>query len=299
MCIRDRNKLATLPSGVLLSLSTIDPDIKTNYAMQTNLQIDHQITRRLSASVGYLRTRGIHIIMNRNLNVPTLTAGQDPVNLGRPNPNFANITQYSGQGDSYYNGLTAAVQHRSAAWATFRMSYAFSKAMDNTGNAFFSGPQNQFNIRDDRSLSDNNQTHRLTLSGQLIAPRRMTNGVLYKIVEGFQLSPIFTYGSPYPFNIVTGAQTIQTTGARLPGVGRNTGVGFNSETLDVRLSRQIRATERVNVEFLAESFNVLNHTNLQFPNNTWGTGATPLPTFGKATAASDPRQMQLGLKVSF
>jgi len=237
--------------------------------------------------------------MNRNLNVPTLTAGQDPVNLGRPNPNFANITQYSGQGDSYYNGLTAAVQHRSAAWATFRMSYAFSKAMDNTGNAFFSGPQNQFNIRDDRSLSDNNQTHRLTLSGQLIAPRRMTNGVLYKIVEGFQLSPIFTYGSPYPFNIVTGAQTIQTTGARLPGVGRNTGVGFNSETLDVRLSRQIRATERVNVEFLAESFNVLNHTNLQFPNNTWGTGATPLPTFGKATAASDPRQMQLGLKVSF
>jgi len=31
----------------------------------------------------------------------------------------------------------------------------------------------------------------------------------------------------------------------------------------------------------------------------WGTGATPLPAFGTATAAGDPRQVQLGLRVTF
>jgi hypothetical protein len=51
------------------------------------------------------------------------------------------------------------------------------------------------------------------------------------------------------------------------------------------------------MEVMVESFNVLNRTNLQFPNNTWGTGTAPRPTFGQATAANDPRQMQFGLRL--
>jgi hypothetical protein len=44
---------------------------------------------------------------------------------------------------------------------------------------------------------------------------------------------------------------------------------------------------------------VLNRTNLLFPNQTFGTGLTPLPAFGRPTAAGDPRQVQLGLRVEF
>lgn len=220
------------------------------------------------------------------------------MNLGRPNPNFANITQYSGQGDSYYDGMTFSVEHRGSSWAGVRLSYTLSKAIDNTGNAFFSSPQNYFNIRDDRGLSDNDQRHRLALSGQLSVPRSMSTGSLWsRVAEGFQLSPIFTYGSPYPFNILTGGQTLQTTSARPAGLGRNTGRGFNSATLDLRLSRKFQMTERATMELMVESFNVLNRTNLQFPNNTFGTGTTPPATFGRATAASDPRQMQFGLRL--
>jgi hypothetical protein len=280
------NKLASFPTGTLFNLATIDPDIKNAYGLQGNLQIEREVARDTSVSIGYLYLRGNHIIMQRNLNVPTLTAAQDPVNLGRPNPNFGNVTQYSGQGDSYYDGMTVSFQHRPSKRAAARVSYTLSKAIDNTGNFFFSSPQNNFNIRDDRGLSDNNQRHRLTMSGQVT-------------IEKFQLSPIFTYGSPYPFNIVTGGQTIQTTAARPPGIGRNTGVGFSSASLDVRLSRQVDVTERIKMELIAESFNILNRTNLQFPNNTFGTGTVPLPAFATATAASDPRQIQLGLRLSF
>ena len=119
------------------------------YGVQANLQIDRELTAHTSISAGYLHNRGVHIIMQRNLNVPTQSAAQDPVNLGRPNPDYGNITQYSGQGDGYYNGLTVSLQHR-ARWISGRISYTLSKAIDNTGNAFFSSPQNNFNLRDDR-----------------------------------------------------------------------------------------------------------------------------------------------------
>ena len=111
------------------------------------------------------------------------------------------------------------------------------------------------------------------------------------------MSPIFTYGSSYRFNIVSGGQTIQTTAARPAGFGRNAGKGFNSTTLDLRLSRIFQVTEQTTMELIVESVNALNQTNLQFPNNTLGTGTTPLPTFGRSTAENDPRQIQFGLRL--
>jgi hypothetical protein len=67
----------------------------------------------------------------------------------------------------------------------------------------------------------------------------------------------------------------------------------------MRLSRRVSVTERVAIETIVEFFNTFNHTNLQFPNNAYGTGTTPLPSFGQATSASDPRQIQFGLRVSY
>jgi hypothetical protein len=83
------------------------------------------------------------------------------------------------------------------------------------------------------------------------------------------------------------------------GVGRNTGRGFDFASLDLRVSRKLRLTERVDLQLIAEGFNMLNRANFGIPNNTFGSGATPLPAFGRPTAAFDPRQFQFGVKVSF
>jgi hypothetical protein len=50
---------------------------------------------------------------------------------------------------------------------------------------------------------------------------------------------------------------------------------------------------------MIEAFNLLNHVNIVQVNNTFGPGSMPLPTFGQATAAADPRQVQLGIRWSF
>jgi hypothetical protein len=119
--------------------------------------------------------------------------------------------------------------------------------------------------------------------------------------KGWQLASIFSYASALPFNIQTGSDRNFDTAIndRPYGVGRNTGRGFNFTSLDIRLSRTFRMTERFRIEAMAESFNVLNRVNWQLPNNIFGTGTTPLPAFGQATAAGDPRQLQLGLRVGF
>jgi hypothetical protein len=62
-------------------------------------------------------------------------------------------------------------------------------------------------------------------------------------------------------------------------------------------------SERTNLEFRGEFFNLLNHPNFLFAKSgpQSGNNSTILGTlqFGFDTAARDPRQIQLALKFSF
>ncbi|MFM8392688.1 MAG: hypothetical protein ACKOB4_02035, partial [Acidobacteriota bacterium] len=269
------------------------------------LQIERELSAATSLAVGYIRTRGLHLVLARNVNVPTLSAAEATrlgiANLGRPNPNFGNISRYESSGDSSYNGMTVSLNRRFRGWAGMRLSYTYSKALDNTGSAFFFTPQNNFNLRDDRGRSDNDQRHVVAIGGSLAVPQSIGRSIFGKIVSGFQLNPIFRYGSALPFNILTGTDRNNDTNLndRPVGVGRNTGQGFSFASFDTRLSRRIRLTETMGLEVIAEAFNLFNRANLQLPNATWGTGLTPNANFGQATSAADPRQFQFGLRLNF
>lgn len=299
------NVLNSFPAGLLTSVTTIDPKIENSYSEQASLQIERELTQTTSLSIAYLHLRGLHIIMSRNVNVPTLSAADAArlgiANLGRPDPRFANVSRFESAGDSYYNGLTVSLNRRTSGWSNVRVSYTYSKAIDDAGNFFFSTPQNNFNIRDDQGLSDNDQRHRLTISGSVEVPKSKSNSNFRRFAEGFQLSYIFTYSSPLPFNIQTGTDRNNDTtiNDRPANVGRNTGRGFNFASLDLRLSRKFIFTERLSLEAIVEAFNVTNRTNFQLPNNIFGAGLNPLPSFRQPTAAGDPRQIQLGLRFSF
>ena len=170
------------------------------------------------------------------------------------------------------------------------------------GTAFFFTPQDNFNLLDDRGRSDNDQRHVLAVSGTLAAPKTKNDAAKWRqAVAGFQLSYIFRYGSALPFNIQTGNDRNNDTNAndRPLAIGRNTGVGFDFASFDLRLSRHIHITEHVGLEMMLEGFNLLNRANLQLPNNTFGTGTTPNSTFRQPTGAADPRQVQFGLRLSF
>lgn len=90
----------------------------------------------------------------------------------------------------------------------------------------------------------------------------------------------------------------------LPGTygnaGRNILQGSGIAETDLSLAKKFSLSERLNLQFRAEIFNLLNHTNFNTPNPvvyTSGTGGPP-PTAGVITATSTTsRQTQLGLKL--
>ncbi|HEU5238855.1 MAG TPA: carboxypeptidase regulatory-like domain-containing protein [Pyrinomonadaceae bacterium] len=296
------NVLATQPSVLLTkpNITRIDPHIETSYSEQANVQVERELPGDTLISVGYLHLHGLHIIASRNVNVPTAPASAGIPNLGRPDPNWGNIGRFEGSGVSFYDGMVVSFNKRAANWANVRVSYTLSKTTDDAGNFFFSTPQDNFNLRGDMGLSDNDQRHRLVVSGWFQAPDQKRTG-WQKALRGFQLSYIFTYASRLPFNILLGSdRNFDTNNNDRPvGVGRNTGQGFDFASLDMRLSRRFRITERLGLDVLAEGFNLLNRSNFGVPNNTFGPGPTPNATFGQPTQAFDPRQFQFGLKLSF
>lgn len=297
------NALGARPESLITkpNITRIDPNIENSYSHQASLQIERELPGNASISVGYLYLRGLHLILSRNVNVPRFPASAGVPNLGRPDSDFGNISRFESSGDSYYNGLIVSFNKRMSGWASARVSYTLSKAIDTAGNFFFSTPQNNFNLRDERGLSDNDQRHRLTVSGAMEVPRASSDSIFRRAVEGLGFSYIFTYSSALPFNIVTGGDRNFDTNFndRPVGVGRNTGRGFDFASLDLRVSKRYRVTERLGVEVIAESFNTLNRSNYQVPNNNFGSGALPPESFRRPTAAADPRQIQFGLRLDF
>jgi hypothetical protein len=94
----------------------------------------------------------------------------------------------------------------------------------------------------------------------------------------------------------------------LPGPGtygnvkRDSLIGPGLAELDVSVLKNTPLTERLKMQFRAEFFNVLNHTNFATPNTIIFSSAssTPSPTAGVITASSTTsRQIQFGLKLLF
>jgi hypothetical protein len=293
--------LTAFPAGVVTAITTIDPQLQNGRSAQAGVQVERAVGRAASVAAAYAYQRGRDIIMSRNVNVPTLTAAQAAAqgiaNLGRPNPNFANISRFEAIGDSWVHGLTLSLNARPGTWGSARVSYTLSRALDTAGNAFFSTPQDNFDIAAEKGPSDNDQRHRLVMSGTIGGEGTR----IRRALSGVELGYVASYATGVPFNVVAGSDVNNDTNNndRPAGVARNSGRQPSTSSVDLRAIRSFRLAGRQSVEALVEVFNLINRVNILALNSTFGTGATPLTTFGQPTLAGDPRQIQVGLRWNF
>ena len=248
----------TIPAGVLFNFSTMNPNMKNAYSEQGSFEIEHQLSKSATLSVGYQHVRGLHLIVSENQNVPSCAAvGTN--NGCRPNPNYGNDSQYSSLADSHYDGVHISFIQRPVKWGFYRVSYTYSKALDDVSEFFFSAPLNNFNIWQDYGRSDDDQRSRLTFEGTIHSSLEKANTAWERISHGFQLSSSLTAYSPLPFNITTGSNTIQGTAARptIDGafINRNAGESFSIWNMNIRLSRTFAIGEGIRLQALAETFN--------------------------------------------
>ncbi len=83
-------------------------------------------------------------------------------------------------------------------------------------------------------------------------------------------------------------------------MGRDSLTGAGLAELDLSATKKFAISERVNLQFRAEFFNILNHTNFNTPNPIVFSSATsgPLTSAGLITSTSTTsRQIQFGLKL--
>jgi Carboxypeptidase regulatory-like domain len=110
-----------------------------------------------------------------------------------------------------------------------------------------------------------------------------------------------TIGSPTKWfdpNAFLAPSNVPANGGFYGNVGRDTLVGPGLATWDFSALKDTRITERLNIQFRAEIFNLLNRANFNLPNAVVFTPSGVSPTAGAITSTSTTsRQVQFGLKL--
>ena len=296
---------AAVPSVTPPALQTMDRQLQNAASMQAGVEIEQEVGSRAVVGIGYQYVRGRDLLMTINQNVPTCVAAG--TNNGcRPNPEYGNNNRYSAAGSSTYHGLHLSFTQRPGRLGHYRLSYTLSRAMNDVGEFFFSSPIDPFDLAKDWGRSDNDQRHRLVVSGTIQSPSAAPATSWQAVALGWQVSGMLQAYSALPFNISSGVTTIQGTPGRpiVNGefIDRNAGAGSDLFSLGLRVSRSFQLTSRVAVEALAEAFNVTDRMNVVTRNTNFGSGAypdNPLPSFNQPTAVGEPRALQLGARLRF
>ena len=294
-----------VPLVTLVNFTTMDPNMKNAYSRQGSVEIEQQIGAHSTIGAGYQYLGGEDLIISVNQNVPSCVAAG--TNNGcRPNPTYANNSQYSPLARSTYHGLHVSFVQRPTVWGSYRVSYTLSKSMNNVGENFFSSPIDPFDINKDWGRSDDDQRHRLVLNASINSPMTPARTALELLTHGFQLSSMLQAYSALPFNITSGVTTIQGTAGRpiIDGafIERNAGTGSDFFTLSLRVSRAFRIAGNLRAEGMIEAFNLTNRRNDLTRIGNFGAGpypTNPAATFNQITAVGDPRTLQFAVRVRF
>ena len=311
--------------------SALPPNNPTQYLQTWNLTVEHDLGRGTVLELGYSASKGTHLPRAYNLNQQPIYpgAGVGP----RPYPAFTTITIFADQSNSTYQSGSATLRRRLNRKMFVRASYSFAKSLDftsNTGGVVagnFPSAQNSYDLAQERGRSDFD-VRQSFLSSFIWAPELARGSFLTRwLLKGWQISGTATAysGSPFTpklanFDITTGGAARPdrvATGtlakpspdawfdrAAFPSVplkafrfgtsGRNVLDGPGTFSLNTGLSRTFPYRETLRAQFRLEAFNVTNHANFNLPNTQVDTisGAT-------ITAAKNPRQIQVAIRLSF
>jgi hypothetical protein len=198
---------------------------KRNYVMQWNFNLEHQFARSLTATIGYVGSRGVHQPYrqdNFDMVLPTLTpAGYlfpPAATSSTLNPNFGRISGTLWQANSFYHALQAVVTKNLSHGVQFHGAYTWSKSIDTLSatvadDSFPNGLYNQlfFDQRTTRGLSDFNvgQNFVVNLTWEVPSPATHFRAAKWAL-SGWQMGGIFKASSGQPFTPILGGDPLGT-----------------------------------------------------------------------------------------
>ena len=293
---------------------------------QWNLNVQRSLPFQSVLSVAYAGSNTVHrklIGMDRNQPAP----GAGAIAARRPYPRYSNILSDIPIGTANYQALETRFERRFSAGLSWLNGYTWSHAM--AGEA---GQNTRFAAAE-KALSQEDMRHRFFSAVVWELPfgsgrRWLHEGWARLVAGGWQLSTMFSRQTGLPVtpslsvnsaNITGGVRPDRIRDGNLPSAdrsperwfdrtafavpapfqfgnsGRNVIIAPGLVNLDTALARTFRLTERFNLDFRSEFFNLLNEAHLGLPNTQ-----VDRPVGGQISSTVSPaRQMQFALKIVF
>jgi hypothetical protein len=345
----DAAPLGFCPGGVVAgcgffgdaTIARFDKNHAAPYGIQMSLALEFQPTADSVLDISGLRSKGVHLGSFFNVNQPNPTSqilvhnsqgasGLKNTYFAAPGipgsrsaaPGFPTLYavyfEAASRWNSEWNGLLVNYNKRMSHHFSAGLSYTWSKGIDDGPNpSFVLIPQDSQNLKAERALSSDDVGQRFVLNATIDGPTHSN-----ALVNNFHLGTIITLESPNYFTKFAGFDANGDIFGNNDRVGiepRNTFKGDSYQTIDLRLSRTFKATERMRLETIAEAFNLFNTVNVRFFNTVYGAAdfctfdptaqgcsatqhfreGSPNPNYGTPRAVYNPRQIQLALRLSF
>ena len=325
---------AVFPRPVLAT--TYDDRQETPLQYNWNLTIERELMPEWVARVAYVGSasnfgRQVYQLNSARYVEGATTGTTDARRLFAPD--FGSVLQNTEDRRSQYHSAQLTLIKRFAQGFTFRGAYTWSKALGNYAGIV--QPWYQPNGDGDFRYGplDIDHRHRFVMSWVWDLPTGSTSNPFVKhVINGWQWSGLTEYQTGSPLTITSGRDNSRTglnadrailTGASLDApAGADPRIWFNRDAFgqnpvgtfgtagigiltgpsqyswNMGIFKNFRLTERFNLQFRSEYFNVFNQTNFGNPNTNAASGG-----FGTITSthgfSGDPRIIQFGLKLLF
>ncbi|MGH9712834.1 MAG: TonB-dependent receptor domain-containing protein [Candidatus Acidiferrales bacterium] len=313
-------------------IEAFDPDLELPLTYQWNLSVQQGLGLKQSFTASYVGSAGRRLLQQQLLIAP--------------DPKFQTISITKNTGTSDYDALQLQFLRNLSRGLQALASYTWSHSLDTQShNSFDAGGgergASDFDVRQsfNTALTYDFPKPSLGTIGNAILGNWSTDAIFFArtatpvdLIGGFTLVgpinelqrpdvkpgvPLYVRDSTKPGGRVF---NVNAFAAPPPGAqgnfGRNVLRGFGAWQLDFAVHRQFNLTERTNLQFRAEFFNILNHPNFANPQEFTGTFIFS-PLFGQSTTTLNqalglggqglnptfqiggPRSIQVALKFNF
>ena len=283
----------------------VDPSFQTARVHQASVGWEHEKYRAGTFGVEYLFARGDGLPRAVDVNV----RGAFPI-PGR-------IVSFQSTGQSTYNGIAVHTRGRVLQQLFYTVAYTFGRSQDTPQQPIalsFGGLNDRrvLAIQDDtlntRFTGNNDQHQRLAFSAMydtsvLAAPRQ---GLSKRLVDDWEVGLVYTWqlGNPYTAYVAGDINgDFNAFNDVAPGTAWNQYRLPYQSSFDPRIARRFGVGGTRQLHVMWEAFNLTNRPNYTAVDNTLftlsGSALTRNPLFGRQTAQSAPRTMQIAARLTF
>jgi carboxypeptidase family protein/TonB-dependent receptor-like protein len=213
------NGIISIPGNV--SAVTLPDKFERGYIQSWNLSLQKELKWGFTGEAAYIATRQIRQLGFIELNYANINGGNNGRQLVQKFGRTASTVLVTPVGNSHYDAMQARLDRRFKDFYQLGVYYTWSKSITTSGlsdsdNTLPVGIPQFYNLN--RSISSFDRPHNLQITNILELPfgagRKYLNdeGVLSKIVGGWQVNNIISKFSGTPFTVTSSGSTLNAPG---------------------------------------------------------------------------------------